>query len=98
MIKKAIIEAPQLVRPKYSKPFLIFSFSSQDIIATILLQKYAENEEAPIAFFSRALRDVELKYEMLEKNAYALVKALKAFRVYIMHAQVISYVPSFVVR
>lgn len=35
---------------------------------------------------------------MLEKHAYAFVKALKAFRVYIMHAQVIAYVPSFFVR
>ena len=35
---------------------------------------------------------------MLEKHAYALVKAMKAFRVYILHAQVIYYVPSFAVR
>ena len=58
----------------------------------------SENKEAPIAFFSRALRDAELKYEMLEKHAYAWVKALKALRVYILHAQIISYVPSSVVR
>ena len=35
---------------------------------------------------------------MLEKHAYTLVKALKTFIVYILHAQVISYVPSYVVR
>jgi hypothetical protein len=40
------------------------------------------------------LRDVEVKYELLEKQAYALVKSLKAFRVYILQAKVISFVPS----
>ena len=35
---------------------------------------------------------------MLEKHAYALMKALKSFRVYILHSQVISYVPSSIVR
>jgi len=87
-----------LVSHEYSKPFLIFSFASQDTIAAILLQKDSENKEAPITIFSRALRYGELKYEMLEKHAYALVKALKSFIVYILHAQVIAYVPSSIVR
>ena len=41
--------------------------------------------EQPIAFFSKMLRDGELKYDIMEKNKYALVKALKYFRVYILH-------------
>jgi hypothetical protein len=40
------------------------------------------------------LRDVEVKYELLEKQAYALVKSLKAFMVYILQAKVIAFVPS----
>jgi len=58
LIKKDIIEAPLLVSPEYSNPFLIFSFTSQDTISDVLLQKYAENKESAIAFFSKALRDV----------------------------------------
>ena len=45
-------------------------------------------------FFSRSLRDAELKYDILEKQAYAMVKSLKAFRTYILHSNIISYVPS----
>jgi hypothetical protein len=30
----------------------------------------------------------------MEKQAYALVKALKAFRVYVLHSKIIAYVPS----
>jgi hypothetical protein len=58
------------------------------------LQKNEEGREKPISFFSKALRDVEIKYEIMEKQAYALVKSLKDFRVYVLHLKVIAYVPS----
>ena len=50
--------------------------------------------EQPIAFFSKMLRDGELKYDIMEKQAYALVKALKYFGVYILHSHIIAYVPT----
>jgi hypothetical protein len=34
----------------------------------------------------------------MEKQAYALVKALKAFRIYVLHSKIIAYVPSAVVK
>jgi hypothetical protein len=40
------------------------------------------------------LRDAKVKYELLEKQAYTLIKSLKAFRFYILQAKVIAYVPS----
>jgi hypothetical protein len=30
----------------------------------------------------------------MEKQAYAMVKSLKAFRVYVFHSKVIAYIPS----
>ena len=47
-----------------------------------------------LPFFSKALRDTKLKYDPIEKQAYALIKSLKDFRIYILHTKVISYVPS----
>ena len=44
------------------------------------------------------LRDGELKYDIMEKQAYALIKALKDFRIYILHSHVVAYVPSSVVK
>jgi ribonuclease HI len=93
-IKKALTEAPVLVSPDYSKDFIIFSFASFDSVAAVLLQKNDQGQEQPIAFFSKALRDAELRYEIMEKQAYALVKALKAFRVYVLHSKISAYVPS----
>jgi hypothetical protein len=94
LIKKALAKAPVLINNDYSKDFLIFLFSSIDIVAVVLLERNDEGLEQPISFFSRALRDVEIKNDMMEKRAYALVKALKTFKVYVLHSKIIAYVPS----
>jgi hypothetical protein len=93
-IKQALIEAPVLVSLDYSKEFLIFSFFSEETIDVVLLQKNEEGNEQPIDFFSKALRDVEIKYDILEKHAYALVKGLKSFTVYVLQSGITTYVPS----
>jgi hypothetical protein len=87
-IKKALTEEPMLISPDYSKDFLIFSFSSSDTVVVVLLQNNAEGLEQPVSFFRRAFRDAEVKYEIMEKQAYALVKALKDFRVYVLHSKI----------
>jgi ribonuclease HI len=97
-IKKALTEAPVLISPDYSKDFLIFSFASPDTVVVVLLQTNDSGLEQPIAYFSRALRDAEVRYDTMEKQAYALVKSLKAFRTYILQSKIIAYVPSAAVK
>jgi hypothetical protein len=46
-----------LISLDYSKDFLVFSFASFDIVATVLLQENEGGQEKPIAFFSKSLRD-----------------------------------------
>jgi hypothetical protein len=65
-IKKALIEALVLISPDYSKKFLIFSFTSIDTMVVVLLQKNDVGLEQPISFFSRALRNVKIKYGIME--------------------------------
>ena len=67
-------------------------------MAVVLLQKNLKGQEQPIAFFIKALRDAPLKYNIMEKQAFALVKALKDFRVYILHSHIITFVPNSVVK
>jgi hypothetical protein len=93
-IKKSMTEEPVLISLDYSKYFMIFSFASFDTVAVVLLQKRDEGFEQPIAFFSRELRDAEMKYDIMEKEVYALFKVLKSFKVYVMHSRIIAYVPS----
>ena len=97
-IKKALIEAPMLVSPNYAKEFIVFSFASEHTIAGVLLQKNEQNLEQPIAFYSKALRDSTLKYDIMEKQAYACVKALKELRVYILYSHSTVFVPSTAIK
>ena len=97
-IKHALIEAPVLIDPDYTKDFAIFSFTSEYTIVVVLLQKNSDGLEQPISFFSKTLRDSKLKYNTMEKKAYALVKSLKFFRIYVLHSKILAYVPSLVVK
>ena len=78
----------------FQKYFLVFSYASEHTIAGVLLQKNSQNDEKPIAFFNKVPRDGELKYDIMDKQAYALVKSLKDFRVYILHSHIVAYVPN----
>jgi len=97
-IKTTLTQTPVLTSPSFDRDFITFSFASKHTIVAILLQKANHGSEKPITFFSRALRDAPLKYQIMEKQAYALVKAIKDFRVYIMYSHVIAYVPNAVVK
>eukprot|EP00253_Pinus_taeda_P032411 PITA_32411 len=97
-IKIALTKTPVLTSPRFDRDFIIFSFASEHTIAAVLLQKDDLGCEKPIAFFNRALRDVPLKYHIMEKKAYALVKAIKDFRVYILYSHIVAYVPNVVVK
>jgi hypothetical protein len=80
-IKVALTKAPILASPNFEKDFILFSFSSEHTIVGVLLQKDEQNFENPITYYRRTLRDAPLKYDIMEKQTYALVKALKEFRV-----------------
>jgi hypothetical protein len=43
---------------------------------------------------SKALHSSELNYTIMEKQAYALVKSLKHFRVYVGYSKIVGYVSS----
>ncbi len=93
LVKLALSSAPLLVSPDYTQDFILFSFSSEHTMSAVLLQK-RDDHKRPIAFFSKAIRDAALKYNIIEKQALALVKALKDFWVYILHSHILAYVPN----
>jgi hypothetical protein len=92
-IKVALTKATVLASPNFAKDFILFSFSSEHTIVGVLLQKDEHNFERPITYYNNTLRDSPLKYDIMEKKEYALVKALKEFRVYIFHSHTIACVP-----
>jgi hypothetical protein len=92
-IKKFISEAPVLASPDYLKE-LSSRLPLNILSPRCSYRKDEEGFERPIAFFSKSLRDAKLKYDIMEKQVYAMVKALKAFRTYVLHSKIIAYVPT----
>ena len=78
-VKHALTQAPVLISLDYTKDFFLFSFASEHTITTILSHKNNKGYEKPIEFFNKSLRDVVLNYNIMEKQAFSLVKAIKDF-------------------
>lgn len=78
-IKEAISHAPFLVNPDFKKDLIIYCYASEHTMLGILLQKNDDNEDVPISFMSVPLKKHELKYSLMEKQAYAVAKAVKEF-------------------
>jgi len=93
-IKVALTKSPMLANLDFTKEFILFSFTSEHTIVGVLLQKDEHNFEKHIAYFTKTLRDSPLRYDIMEKQVYALVNFLKGFGTYIFHSYIISYVPS----
>ena len=98
MVKQELTQTPVLISPDFTKDFFIFSFASKHTVVVVLLQKNIKGQEKPIEFFNKALRDAPLKYNIMEKQAFSLLKALKYFRVYIFHSHIIAFVPNSVIK
>lgn len=76
---------------------MVFTFALEHTIVGVLLQKGQQGYEQPISSFSRTVGNSKLTYNIMEKQAYALVKSIKDFRVYVIHSHIIAYVPNVVI-
>ena len=77
LIKHDIINAPYLATLNSLELFILYTFASDRSYAAIITQTNQEKAEAPIAFFSSNLQGAELNYSDVEKQAYAIFKAIK---------------------
>eukprot|EP00253_Pinus_taeda_P016371 PITA_16371 len=97
LVKLALSSTPILINPDYSQDIILFSFTSEHTMTTVLMHK-RDQLEKPIAFSNKTIRDAALKYNSIEKQALALVKAVKGFRVYIFHSHILSYAPNTTIK
>jgi hypothetical protein len=77
--KGSYCDSSNFVSLNYSKSFHIFSFALEETITSVLLQKNDHNTEQPIAFMSKALRDVELKYAIMLETSLCSSSIFEAF-------------------
>jgi hypothetical protein len=90
-IKTAISQALVLRSLDFSKYFFLYTFASDQSLVAVLTQKDDDNNESPISFMSTNLQGDELNHPAIDKHAYAVYKAVKHFRSYILknHTKVI---------
>ena len=66
-IKKAIMEAPTLMPPYFSKDFILYTFATDVSYASMLTHKNDEDVEIPMYFMRYTFKGVELNYTEVDK-------------------------------
>lgn len=77
-VKTALVQAPVLAHPDFSKTFDVICDASNVGVGAVLIQ-----EKRPIAFLSRKFTPAEYNYSTTEQELLGVVEALKQWRCYL---------------
>ena len=84
LLKEKLIEEPVLINPQVNKEYVIHCDASKNSYSGILQQTRPGTEElTPIAYFSGNFDKTQIKWNITEKEAYAIYKSVKRFTFYI---------------
>jgi hypothetical protein len=83
-LKKALLLAPLLKSPDYSRDYLIYIVVFEETIGMVLVQEDDELHEHVIYYLIRNLVGLELNYSHIEKLALAVIHAIQHLRHYIL--------------
>ena len=92
-IKVATAHAPSLKSLDFEKDFILYTFSFDNSLATMLTQREERGDEYPISFMSTGLQGAELNYPAIDKHAYLFFKMVKKMRTYILNNRAKIIVP-----
>ena len=81
-LKKALIEAPVLALPDFSKWFVVETDASATSIGAVLMQ-----DDHPAAYLSRSLAPCNLGLSAYEKECLALLLAVDHWHPYLQHSE-----------
>ncbi|XP_016172869.1 uncharacterized protein LOC107615299 [Arachis ipaensis] len=87
---KEIISAPPVLgKPKNGEALYLYLAITDEALAAVLVREEGKIQQ-PIYFVSKALQGAELRYNKLEKLAYALLTSSRRLRQYFQGHQVIA--------
>ena len=81
-LKHLLVSPPILAYPQFQLPFVVASDASGCAIGAVLSQEH-EGEEKVIAYWSHQLSKAERNYSTIEREALAVVAAVKEFFPYL---------------
>uniref|UniRef100_A0A671UEB7 Gypsy retrotransposon integrase-like protein 1 n=1 Tax=Sparus aurata TaxID=8175 RepID=A0A671UEB7_SPAAU len=82
-VKALLAHAPVLAAPAFDRPFKLAVDASDAGAGAVLLQDGDDDVEHPVSYFSKKFNKHQRVYSTIEKEALALVLALKHFEVYV---------------
>ena len=97
-IKILIAEYPTLLSQDFSKDLYLYTFTFDLSYAGVLTQKNDRGDEILILFTSSTFKGAVLNYPEVYKQAYAVFKAVKHFRPYMLKSKTNVIVPFPAVR
>ena len=80
LLKDAFQHAPILIHHDPSKPVVLFTDASDFAISGIPHQANGNGNLHPLCFFSQKLTDVEINYNVHDKEMLGVIESLKEFR------------------
>ena len=89
-LKSRLSSGPILRPPDFDKLFCVAVDASNFCVGACLFQEF-DGLEHPICYLSRKLNNHEVRYSTIEKEALALVVAVRAFSVYFGSSHVVVY-------
>ena len=85
LLKEKLMENPVLISPQVNKDYVIHCDASKYSYSCILQQTRPRTEElAPVAYYSGNFDKTQVKWNITEKEAYAIYKSVKKFAFYII--------------
>ncbi len=82
-LKHALVNAPVLTAPDYSRRFLVYTDASVKATGAILAQEDSSGNIRPVCFYSRKLKEAEVNYPAHDLELLAIVEALREWRCYL---------------
>ena len=82
ILKDRITRAPILIHPDNSKSYILQTDASDFSVGAVLLQTCGEYNK-PVLFLSHKMNEAQRKYTAMEREAYAIIYALKKLRNYL---------------
>lgn len=81
-VKLALVTAPVLTTPDYTRPFLLQTDASDVGIGAVLTQEI-DGEERVVAYMSMKLTATQQRYHVTERECLAVLMSIERFRPYI---------------
>ena len=92
LLKEKLMEAPVLISPQVDKDYVIHCDVSKYSYSGILQQtRPSTGELVPVAYFSGNFDKTQVKWNITEKEAYAIYKSVKKFTFYITGAKTMVF-------